>query len=62
MMVTNDTERTFYQGCTKDRAQVDLLLTEKDELINTQNTFRKQINQLQSSIETLKNESAKSRK
>ena len=53
MQVTNDIESTFYQGCTICRTQIDLFLTEKDELIKTQNTLRKHINHLQSYIETL---------
>ena len=52
MLVTNDIERTFYQGCTKYKTQLDFL-TKKDKLIKTSNTLRKQINQLQSNIETL---------
>ena len=44
-------ESTFYQDSTKYRTQIDLL-TEKDELVKTGNTLRKQINHLQSNIET----------
>ena len=39
MLVTNDTESTFYQSCTKNRNQIDCLLTEKGHirtLIKTQ--------------------------
>ena len=41
------------QSCAKYRIHIDRLLTEIDDLIKTQNTLRKQINQLQSNIETL---------
>ena len=53
MLVTNDIERTFYQDCTKYKTRIELLLTEKDKLIKTANTLRKQINQLQLNIELL---------
>ena len=46
MQVTDNNESIFCQSCTKCRTQIDLLLTEKDELIKTQNILRKQINQL----------------
>ena len=51
MLVTNDIESTFRQPCTKYKTEVDCCLTEKDELIKTQNTFREQANQLISHIE-----------
>ena len=50
MLVTKDTERTFYQGCTKYRAQLDLLLAEKNKLVKSPYPLRKQINHLQSNI------------
>ena len=50
MQVANGIEGTFYQGCTKCRTQLGLLLTEKDKLIKTPNTLWRQINQLQSNI------------
>ena len=46
-------ESTFYQDCTTYKTQIDHHLIEKDKLTKTQNTLRKQINQLQSNIETL---------
>ena len=36
MLVTNDIERPFYQVCTNYKTQLDLLLTEKDKVINHQ--------------------------
>ena len=53
MLVINDIECTIYQSCTKYRTHIGLHLTKKDELIKTKHTLRKQINQLQSNIETL---------
>ena len=53
ILVTNDIQRTFYQGCNKHRTHLDLLLTEKDKIVKKPNTLRKQINQLHSNIETL---------
>ena len=41
-----------FQSCTKYRIHIDCLLTENDDLINIQNTLRKQINQFQSNIKT----------
>ena len=51
MWVTNDPESTFCQPCSKYRTEVDCRLTEKNELIKTQNTFRGQTNQLISYIQ-----------
>ena len=44
MKVTNDIESTFCQPCTKYRSEVNCRVTEKDELIKTQNTFREKTN------------------
>ena len=51
MQVTNDIESTFCQPSTKYRTEVDCRLTEKYELIKTENTFREQENQLISHME-----------
>ena len=51
IQVTNDTESTFCQPCTKYRTEVDWRLTEIDELIKTQNICREQADQLISHIE-----------
>ena len=51
MHVTKGIESTFCPPCTKYRTEVDCRLTEKNELIATQNTFREQTNQLISRIE-----------
>ena len=50
MYVANDIESTFCQPCTKYRTEVDCRLTEKDELIETQNTFSEQTDRLMSHI------------
>ena len=52
MQVTNDIVNTFCQSCTKCRIEIDYFLTEKDELIKTQSTLKKQTNQLISHIGT----------
>ena len=51
IQVTNDTESTFCQPCTKYRTEVDWRLTEIDELTKTQNICREHASQLISHIE-----------
>ena len=63
MKVTNDIESTFCQPCTKYRSEVNCRVTEKDELIKTQNTFREKTNQLVShTYQNIHSKFAKSRK
>ena len=49
--VTNDIEKTFCRSCTKYKTQNDSFQTEKEEIIKTQNTLKKRLNQLQPNIE-----------
>ena len=44
--------KKFCESCTNYRIEIDCILTEKDEPIKTQNTLRKQANQLLSHTET----------
>ena len=51
MRVTNDIKKTFCRSCTKYKTQNDSFQTEKEEIIKTQNTLKKRLNQLQPNIE-----------